>query len=38
MKRLFRWKVARWVALAVVVVFVAIQLVPVDRSTPPRNG
>jgi hypothetical protein len=35
MKRLFRWKVVRWVVLAVVVVFLAIQLVPADRSTPP---
>ena len=35
MKRHFRWKVVRWVVLAVVVVFLAIQLVPVDRSTRP---
>ncbi len=35
MKKLLRWKVLRWVLLGVVVVFAAIQFVPVDRSNPP---
>ena len=35
MKRLFRWKFLRWVVLGVVVVLVAIQFVPVNRSNPP---
>ena len=35
MKRLFRWKVVRWVVLGVVVVLVGMQFVPVDRSNPP---
>lgn len=35
MKKLFRWKVVRWVVLGVVVVLVGMQFVPVDRSNPP---
>lgn len=35
MKRIFSWRVLRWVVLGAVVVFVAIQFVPVDRSNPP---
>ena len=34
-RRFIRWKVVRWVLLAIVVVLVGIQLVPVDRSNPP---
>jgi hypothetical protein len=34
MKKFFRWKVVRWVVLGVVVVFMGIQFVPVDRSNP----
>lgn len=35
MRKSFRWRVLRWVVLGVVVAFMAIQLVPVDRSNPP---
>lgn len=35
MKRIFRRRVLRWVVLGAMVVFVAIQFVPVDRSNPP---
>jgi uncharacterized protein YxeA len=35
MMKIFRWKVILWVVLGIVVAFVAIQLVPVDRSNPP---
>jgi hypothetical protein len=33
-KRVFRWEAIRWIVLGVVVVFAAIQFVPVDRSNP----
>jgi len=35
MKRIFSWKVLRWVVLGAAVAFVVIQFVPVDRSNPP---
>jgi hypothetical protein len=35
MKQIFRWKVVRWILLGILVAFVAIQLVPVDRVNPP---
>jgi hypothetical protein len=35
MKKVFRWKVVRWAMLGAVVVFVAIQLVHVERSNLP---
>lgn len=35
MKQIFRWKVVRWILLGILVVFVVIQLVPVDRVNPP---
>lgn len=35
MKKVFHWKVLRWVLLGIVVVLLAIQFVPVDRSNPP---
>lgn len=35
---MFRWRVLRWVVLVVVTAFVAMQLVPVDRSNPPVSA
>ena len=35
MKQSFRWKVVRWMLLGILVVLLAIQLVPVQRSNPP---
>lgn len=34
MSKLFRWKTLRWFVLGVIVAFVAIQFVPVDRRNP----
>jgi len=35
MRKFFRWKVLRWVLLAIVLLLTVIQFVPVDRSNPP---
>jgi hypothetical protein len=35
MRQVLRWNVVRWILLGVLVVLLAIQLVPVDRSNPP---
>ena len=35
MRQIFRWEIMRWILLGVAVAFLAIQLVPVDRSNPP---
>jgi hypothetical protein len=35
MKHIFRWKVVRWILLGMLLILVAIQFVPVDRSNPP---
>ena len=35
---MFSWRVLRWVVLVIVVVFVAMQLVPLDRSNPPVSA
>ncbi|HEX5012365.1 MAG TPA: heme-binding domain-containing protein [Planctomycetota bacterium] len=35
MRQLFRWKVQRWVLLAIALILGALQFVPVDRSNPP---
>jgi len=34
MKKIFRWRVVRWVLLGLAIVLVAIQFVPVTRSNP----
>jgi len=34
-KKIFRWRVIRWVLLGLLVIGAAIQFVPVDRSNPP---
>jgi cbb3-type cytochrome oxidase cytochrome c subunit len=35
---MFSWRVLRWVVLVIVVVFVAMQVVPLDRSNPPVSA
>ena len=35
---MFSWRVLRWVVLVIVVVFVAMQLVPLNRSNPPVSA
>lgn len=38
MRQIIRWQVVRWILLGILVVAVAIQFVPVQRSNPPVEG
>ena len=38
MPQIFRWKVVRWILVAITLIFVAIQFAPVERSNPPAEA
>jgi heme-binding protein len=35
MTHIFRWRVVRWILLAILLILIAIQFVPIDRVNPP---